>query len=98
MSYIPVYVEPSGPGFWIERGKVSWPKVLHEAANMARELGGDVMSYEGIVKDARVSDEQDWVHADDDGCADSQGVAFEDPAFVPCCRTVEAYAFTSVER
>lgn len=93
------YVNPNGPEFWLVKDGTPWPKVRHEAAIWARELGGDAAAYEGIKTDARISDETEWVHGDDDGCADSQFGGDEPPeGWVPCCRTVVAYEFRAVER
>lgn len=65
----------------------------------ARELGGDVMEYEGLKKDVRISDEREDPHGDDDGCADSMFEGDPPPeGWVPCCRTVDAYEFRAVER
>lgn len=86
-TYVPVYVNDDGD-MWIERGVVPWPRVLHEAADMARTIGepDSVALYEGIVEDVRVSDERECPHMDDDGCGGEE-----------CCRTISAYAFHSAE-
>lgn len=88
------YVNDDGD-FWLERDGTPWPKILKEAASWARELGDpmSVMRYDGIQHDVRVSDELEYVHMDDDGCADSQGKESDDPDFEPCCRSTTCYAF-----
>lgn len=96
------YVNDEGD-IWIERGSAPWPRVLREARSMADEIldtyPNGILRYEGIDHGVRVSDnhETDGVHGDDDGCADSQDMDYNDPAFVPCCRTVVAYHFRAVE-
>lgn len=93
------YINEDGD-LWIERGTAPWPKVRQAACWMADEISDSgKVRYVGIEKDVRVSDnnEAGSVHGDDDGCADSQGVDYDDPGFEPCCRTVEAYHFQAVE-
>ena len=88
------YVNEDGD-FWLERDGTPWPRILAEAASWAHQMGDwdSVMRYDGIQKDVRVSDELEYVHGDDDGCADAQGTTIDDPGFTPCCRTTTCYAF-----
>lgn len=92
------YVNDDGD-IWIERGSTTWPRAQREAAVTARDIGDyySVSRYEGIDLDVRVSDEHEYAHGDDDACADSQDMDYDDPNFTPCCRTVAAYHFRSVE-
>lgn len=94
------YVNEEGE-VWIERGSARWPAIQREARNILDEMGYDldyVMRYEGIVKDARVSDENEFPHLDDVGCIEAQGEDYDASTFVPCCRTIEAHNFRAVER
>lgn len=83
---------------WIERGSGTWPQIQREARatlDMIDEPEHS-MVYLGLEKDVRVSDVHEYVHYDDDGCADAQDVSLEArelPVFEPCCRTVEAHHF-----
>jgi hypothetical protein len=97
------YVNEDGE-VWIERGSAAWPKIQHEAYSMLDEMGwgpwdGYRREYVGIEEGVRVSDQHEYSHGDDDGCADSQNVEdSEAPGFVPCCRTITAHHFRGVER
>lgn len=89
------YVNLYTTDFYLERGKAPWPRVLSEAADWARQMGDwdSVMRYDGIIRDARISDEREDVHSFDEWCADYQGKKTTDPDFTPCCRTATVYAF-----
>ncbi|HEX5016486.1 MAG TPA: hypothetical protein VFX15_02740 [Actinomycetes bacterium] len=96
------YVNGDGD-VWIERGTAPWPRIQREAFNVLYEMGwgradGYSMEYQGAEKDVRVSDEHEYPHGDDDGCADYQGKDYNDPGFEPCCRSIEAHHFRGVER
>jgi hypothetical protein len=91
------YVNDDGD-VWIERGVAPWPVIRHWGRIMAIELGGDLSEYVGIEFDVRVSDEHEYSHGDDDGCADSRDTTIKAPGFVACCRTITAHHFRAVER
>ena len=81
---------------WIERGDGSWNQAQREAKYTLEEMGYDrvegyVIRYAGISQKIRVTDEHEWAHGDDDGCADYQGKELDDPTFEPCCREIEAW-------
>jgi hypothetical protein len=100
-AYVPHYVNEDGDA-WIERGIAPWPRIQREGFAALDEMGSDATNYrrtyEGIDRECRVSDVNEYVHGDDDGCADAQGIDYNDPAFRPCCRTIEAHHFRAVER
>jgi hypothetical protein len=100
MSLSGPYVNPNGPEFFFIRGEAPWPTVLKEAASWARQMGDwdSVLGYDGISDDIRISDEHEWVHWDDESCAEHQDTTVDDPNFVPCCRTVSGYQFRVTER
>ena len=89
------YVSEDGD-VWFERGDTSW----NEARKQAKWYidGWDRIVYVGIETGVRVSDELEYVHGDDDACADAQGADFDSPEFAPCCRDIEAYHFRGEDR
>jgi len=95
------YVSDDGD-VWIERGVGPWPKIQREAKNILYEMGYDEgpMRYVGLEQDARVSDnnEPNWVHGDDDACADAHFEGDDPPeGWEPCCRTIVAHHFRAEE-
>lgn len=93
------YVSDNGD-VWIERFDVPWPRAQAEARSYLSEMGweDEPMDFVGVEQEVRVSDEHEYVHGDDDGCADSQDTTIEAPGFVACCRTIAAYHFRGRER
>lgn len=94
------YVNEDGD-LWIERGDVSWNRAQHEARGyLVGEMEADAIRYVGKENDTRVSDEIEYVHMDDDGCADADDVDLANPpkGWKPCCRTANTYHFEAVYR
>jgi len=97
--WVDPYINEDTRDLYFERGQAPWPRILASAKSWARQMGEEatVAVYKGIIQDGRVSDIHEYVHGDDDGCADSQDMEYEDPKFVPCCRSAVLYHFVMEE-
>lgn len=97
------YVNEDGD-LWIERGSCSWNEAQREAKGyLVGEFSADAIEYVGAESGVRVSDENEYVHWDEEDCReiaeDGLPEGEELPAdWRPCCRTVEAWHFRAVIR